>query len=213
MRSFWELIPSHFDDGGKASKSFRYIPELPRSPRRDIRLSLGARAALCVRGALRLKSTDCYVTVEKSEVRDFEKAAAVRPCVRASTDSARRKNRQENTQLEKFKMSSNYYPTINLHIADQATKIWKIDHPKTHFGNTHHTFTPTQWAMQALSLNISHALANAIATALQDRLTATVRQPISFRGPTPHAFLHRPSAYRTAAAPPNATRLASTFTW
>jgi hypothetical protein len=104
--------------------------------------------------------------------------------------------------------------SINLHIADQATKIWKIDHPKTIFGNTHHTFTPTQWAMQALSLNISHALANAIATALQDRPTATVVcQPISFRGPTPHAFLHRPSAYHTAAAPPNATRLASTFTW
>jgi hypothetical protein len=104
--------------------------------------------------------------------------------------------------------------STNLHIADKATQIWKINHPKTPFGNTHHTFTPTQWAMQALSLNISHALANAITTALQEQPTSTTRPPTTFRGPTPYAFLHRQTAYRTAAAPPDATRLvASTFIW
>jgi hypothetical protein len=87
----------------------------------------------------------------------------------------------------------------NLHIADQATREWKIDPPMIPFGSTHHTFTPTQWAMQALSLNISHALANAIATALQESPTSSSRKPSTFCGPTPPVFLRRlsvPLPYR-----------------
>lgn len=99
--------------------------------------------------------------------------------------------------------------STNLHIADHATRIWKVSQPITPFGNTHHSFTPTQWAMQALSLNISHALANALTTALQEQPASlsTTRPPLSFRGPIPPTFRHRPSAYRTAAAPPNCCKV------
>ena len=101
----------------------------------------------------------------------------------------------------------------NLHLADRATTTWKTVHPQLPFGSTHHTFTPTQWAMQALSLNISHALATAISTALIELPTPHNSAPTSFRGPTPNTFLRRQSAYRIAAQPPDFSHLASIITW
>jgi hypothetical protein len=87
--------------------------------------------------------------------------------------------------------------TTNIHLADKATQVWRTIRPSTRFGSTHHTHTPTQWALQALSLNISHALATALTTALQDRpSTATASNrpaPPAFRYPTPFAYRHRSS--------------------
>ena len=68
-------------------------------------------------------------------------------------------------------------------------------------------------AMQALSLNISHALATAISTALIELPTPHTSAPTSFRGPTPNTFLRRQSAYRIAAQPPDFSHLASIITW
>jgi hypothetical protein len=109
--------------------------------------------------------------------------------------------------------------TTNIHLADKATQAWHTIRPSARFGSTHHTYTPTQWALQALSLNISYALATALTTALQDRpssaTTSNRPAPPAFRGPTgtPFAFNHRPSPYRTAASPPDPSTLASILTW
>jgi hypothetical protein len=88
--------------------------------------------------------------------------------------------------------------TTNIHLADKATQAWRTIRPSTRFGSTHHTHTPTQWALQALSLNISHALATALTTALQDHpsfaTTSNRPAPPAFRGPTPFAYCHRPPA-------------------
>jgi hypothetical protein len=56
----------------------------------------------------------------------------------------------------------------SLHVPHHATREWCKTHPTTRFGQTYHTMTPQQWALQSLSLNISHALGKYLQGALTD---------------------------------------------
>ena len=108
--------------------------------------------------------------------------------------------------------------TSSLHVADQASIAWKYLHPDQRFGNTYHTSTPSQWALQSLSLNISLALANSLTTALAYHSAPTASSPLrhthsSFRGHLPVAFAARPSPVRNAASPPEPHTLETTLTW
>jgi hypothetical protein len=92
----------------------------------------------------------------------------------------------------------------SLHVAHHATREWCKTHPTTRFGQTYHTMTPQQWALQSLSLNISHALGKYLQGALTDLSNAksvpTHTSHVTFYGPTPFSFPpHAPVL--TAAAP------------
>ena len=93
-------------------------------------------------------------------------------------------------------------------LASKASSAWKQLHPTSRFGTTHHTHTPSQWALQALSLNISLALANSLQTAITFHTTppkassTSHPQPSAFKGPTPYSFQRRPSPVHIAADPP-----------
>jgi hypothetical protein len=100
----------------------------------------------------------------------------------------------------------------SLHVASQANREWSKTHPRTNFGQTHHTMTPQQWALQSLSLNISHSLGKYLEGALQalsqsksSSSTRPLRSSTAFYGPTPFSF--KPTAHvHTAAAPPHDIR-------
>ena len=100
-------------------------------------------------------------------------------------------------------------------LASKASSAWKQLHPTSRFGTTHHTHTPSQWALQALSLNISLALANSLQTAITFHTTppksssTSHPQPSAFKGPTPYSFQRRPSPVHIAADPP--TPVSPTF--
>jgi hypothetical protein len=76
-----------------------------------------------------------------------------------------------------------------LHLVHHANLAWKALQTNTtrRFGCTHHTHTPQQWALQSLSLNISHALAAHLATALTSNARrAAPSQPQTTYGTTPY---------------------------
>ena len=55
---------------------------------------------------------------------------------------------------------SSLHPSLPSAILNQADTWWHAHQPSSHYGDTHHTSTPSQWAIQALALNISTALAH-----------------------------------------------------
>ena len=93
-------------------------------------------------------------------------------------------------------------------LASKASSAWKQLYPTHRFGKTYHTHTPSQWALQALSLNVSLALAHSLQTAITFHTTppksssTSHSQPSAYQGPTPYSFQRRPSPVRTAADPP-----------
>jgi hypothetical protein len=98
----------------------------------------------------------------------------------------------------------------SLHVASHADREWSKTHPHASFGQTHHTMTPQQWALQSLSLNISHALGKYLQGALQvlsQGKSSISMRPLhntttAFYGPTPFTFT--PTTHvLSAAAPPN----------
>jgi hypothetical protein len=85
--------------------------------------------------------------------------------------------------------------------ASPATTTWKAAASPSPFGPTHHTMTPTQWALQFLSLNICHGLADYLEASILDVQLATARSspslppPRSLRG-NPHSPFPVPSRAR-----------------
>jgi hypothetical protein len=96
----------------------------------------------------------------------------------------------------------------SLFVASRATNEWKKTHPTTKFGQTYHTMTPAQWALQSLLLNISHALGKYFCSALTDlshaKLCVPLRTRLNFYGPMPYLF--RPHAPVLITAAPHVTR-------
>ena len=83
-----------------------------------------------------------------------------------------------------------------LALVHHANVQWKAIHPtpQKQFGRTHHTTTPQQWALQSLSLNISHALASHL-----DRALAQNSHRIS--------LLHQPTIHGTIPYFPSGRRV------
>jgi hypothetical protein len=96
----------------------------------------------------------------------------------------------------------------SLHVATRATQEWTKTNPTTKFGQTYHTMTPEQWALQSLSLNISHALGKYMQGALLDlshaKSCVPLKSRLNFYGPTPYSF--RPRAPVLIAAAPHVPR-------
>jgi hypothetical protein len=86
-----------------------------------------------------------------------------------------------------------------LHLASRATASWRRHAPGARFGPATHTLTPSQWALQFLSLNLSHALTAYLDGALFDltasrpRSPSTLSPPLVTRGFTPPSFRFRSS--------------------
>jgi hypothetical protein len=82
------------------------------------------------------------------------------------------------------------------------------NNPTTKFGQTYHTMTPEQWALQSLSHNISHALGKYLRGALLDlshaKSCVPLKSRLNFYGPTPYSF--RPRAPVLIAAAPHVPR-------
>ena len=59
------------------------------------------------------------------------------------------------TSYQLYQDTLRYTPTT---ILPKANQQWQTASPNTHYGSTYHTHFPSQWAMQALTLNISITL-------------------------------------------------------
>jgi hypothetical protein len=92
-----------------------------------------------------------------------------------------------------------------LHLAHHATREWMETTPHTKFGQTYHIMvTPQQWALQSLSLNISHALGKYLQGAALTNLShcKSCIPPISqlnLYSPTPYSFCPRAPVLLAAA--------------
>jgi hypothetical protein len=81
-------------------------------------------------------------------------------------------------------------------ILSQANREWALLHRglPPRFGQTHHTTTPQQWALQCFSLNLSHGLAahllRARASCIAASSSSTATHPIL--GPSFRQSLHKP---------------------
>ena len=107
-----------------------------------------------------------------------------------------------------------------LRIASLATHEWTKTHGKLQFGTTYHSQTPSNWALQSLSLNIVRGLADFLQKSLRglSKQTAehnarrpTQARPVRVYGPTPYlptndtrvllaANPQPPRTYHTAAS-------------
>jgi hypothetical protein len=81
------------------------------------------------------------------------------------------------TNPEAYALFQDSLDTIPSGILPSATHHWQLGYPKPpRFGRTYHTYTPTQWATQALALNLTKTLSQHIITHRNRILTHSEHQ-------------------------------------